>query len=296
MRTAIVVIVLAAAALGACQRERPSLAQAVHSRIAASGAEAVGVYYGNLTHPDSLLHAADLRMHAASTMKVPVMIQVFRDVEAGRFGLDDRVPVVNAFHSIVDSSVFALDPADDSDSTLYRRVGGRASVRELVELMITYSSNLATDLLMEMVRADRVTATMRALGADSIDVLRGVEDQKAFDAGLSNTTTARDLGIVLAAIAEDRAASPASCREMVAILRRQHFKDGIPAGLPAGTWVAHKTGEITRIHHDAALVGVGDTLRYVLVIMVKGLDSRDSSAALMADLSRLVYARATGGR
>jgi beta-lactamase class A len=235
-------------------------------------------------------------MHAASTMKVPVMIQVFRDVERGRVGLDDSVPVVNAFHSIVDSSIFALDPGDDSDSTLYARVGGRASVRELVELMITYSSNLATDLLMERVGAARVTATMRGLGADSIDVLRGVEDQKAYDAGLSNTTTARDLGIILGAIAGDRAASPASCREMEAILSRQHFNEGIPAGLPPGTWVAHKTGEITRIHHDAALVAVGDTLRYVLVVMVRGLDSRDSSAALMADLSRLVYARATGGQ
>jgi beta-lactamase class A len=294
MRTAIVVTVLAAAALSGCQRQESSLEPQVDERIAASGAEAVGVYYRNLTRPDSLLHSADLRMHAASTMKVPVMIQLFRDVEAGRLGLDDSVPVVNAFHSLVDSSVFALDPGDDSDSTLYARVGGKVSLRELVELMITYSSNLATNLLMEMVRADRVTATMRELGADSIQVLRGVEDQKAYDAGLSNTTTARDLGIILAAIAENRAASPASCRQMEAVLSRQHFNEAIPAGLPAGTWVAHKTGEITRIHHDAAIVAVGDTLRYVLVVMVKGLDSRDSSAALMADISRLVYARATG--
>jgi len=287
---------LLAAALAGCQAPQQSLSRQVDARIAASGAAAVGVYYRNLTRPDSLLHSADLRMHAASTMKVPVMIQVFRDVEAGRFGLDDSIAVRNAFHSIVDGSIYSLSPADDSDSTLYARVGGKASIRELVELMITYSSNFATNLLMELVKADRVTATMRQLGADSINVLRGVEDQRAYDAGLSNTATARDLGIVLAAIGEDRAASPASCREMKAILSRQHFNEGIPAGLPPGTWVAHKTGEITRIHHDAALVGVGDTLRYVLVVMVSGLDSRDSSAALIADLTRLVHARATGGR
>jgi beta-lactamase class A len=288
--------VLAGLALGGCQREPPPLAQRVHTRIAASGSEAVGLYYRNLARPDSLVHDADVRMHAASTMKVPVMIQVFRDAEAGRLGLDDSVPVRNAFHSIVDGSVYALDPGDDSDSTLYARVGGRALVRELVELMITVSSNLATNLLMEMVGADRVTASMRELGADSINVLRGVEDQKAYDAGLSNTTTARDLGIILAAIAGDRAASPASCRAMEAVLERQRFNEGIPAGLPAGTRVAHKTGEITKIHHDAALVTVGDGLRYVLVILVKGIESRDSSAALMADLARLVHAQATGGR
>ncbi len=296
MRPAIVFPALLAAELAGCRHAPPYLSREVDARIAASGAEAVGVYYQNLTRPDSLLHSADLRMHAASTMKVPVMIQVFRDVEAGRFGLDDSVAVVNAFHSLVDGSVYSLNVADDSDSTLYTRVGGPASIRELVELMITSSSNFATNLLMEMVKADRVTATMRGLGADSINVLRGVEDQKAYDAGLSNTTTARDLGIILAAIAEDRAASPASCREMEAILGRQHFNEAIPAGLPPGTRVAHKTGEITRIHHDAALVGVGDTLRYVLVVMVKGLDSRDSSAALMADIARLVHADARSGR
>jgi beta-lactamase class A len=284
-------LVLALACVG-CRAAEPPLGQLVHQRIASSGAEVVGVYYRNLTSGDSLVHDPDRRMHAASTMKVPVMIQVFRDAEAGTFGLDDSIPVRNAFRSLVDGSVFSVNPADDSDSTLYLRVGGKATVRELLELMITYSSNLATDVLMEVVGPERVTATMRELGADSIQVLRGVEDQKAYDAGLNNTTTARDLGVIMAAIHERRAAGDASCREMEAILGRQHFNEGIPAGLPPGTVVAHKTGEITRIHHDAAIVMAGD-VRYVLVVLVKGLDSKDSSAAVIADLARLVHGRAT---
>jgi beta-lactamase class A len=231
-------------------------------------------------------------MHAASTMKVPVMIQVFRDADAGLFGLDDSVPVVNTFASLVGNSLFSVTPEDDSDTTLYGRVGGRATVRELVELMITVSSNLATNILMNRVGAPRVTETMRALGADSIEVLRGVEDDAAYEAGISNTTTARDLARIAAAIAEGRAASPAACRDMEAVMARQRFNDGIPAGVPTGATVAHKTGEITRIHHDFGIVTAADGTRYALALMVRGLDSKDSSAALMADLSRLVYEHA----
>jgi len=271
----------------------PDTATLIHDRIASSGAE-VGLYYRNLSQPDSLLHDADLRMHAASTMKVPVMIQLYRDADAGLLSLDDSLPVVNAFTSIVDGSPFTVSPADDSDGTLYDLVGSAATIRELVELMITVSSNFATNLLIQRVGADRVTATMRELGADSIQVLRGVEDQKAYDAGLSNTTTARDLGIIAAAIAEDRAASPAACRDMEAVLSRQRFNTALTAGVPADAMVAHKTGEITRIHHDFGIVTAGDGTRYVVALMVRGLDSKDSSAALMADLSRLIYERAVG--
>jgi beta-lactamase class A len=291
MRTrAFVTFFLPALTLG-CTPAMPDTASLIHQRIAASGAE-VGLYYRHLSRADTLLHDADVRMHAASTMKVPVMIQVFRDADAGLLSLDDEIAVTNRFPSLVDGSPFSLSPADDSDTTLYGRVGGTAAVRELVELMITVSSNLAANILLQRVGAERVTATMRGLGADSIQVLRGVEDGKAYEAGLSNTTTARDLGLVAAAIADGRAASAAACRDMEAVMRRQRVNTGIPAGVPEGTTVAHKTGEITRIHHDFGIVTAGDGTRYVLALMVRGLDSRDSSAALMADLSRIVHEHA----
>src|SRR5207244_8354530 len=157
--------------------------------------------------------------------------------------------------SLVDGSPFAVDKADDSDSTLYGRVAHPASVRELLELMITRSSNLATDILIERVGAARAQASARALGAWSIQVLRGVEDGKAYRAGLNNTTTARDLGALLAAIAQQRAASPTSCAAMLAILSRQEFNEGIPVGVPPGARVAHKTGAIgAAVYADAPVV------------------------------------------
>lgn len=262
---------------------------AVEARIRSSGAEAVGVYARDLTRPDSLLVGDRLRFHAASMMKVPVMIQVFRDVDAGRLRLDDSLPVVNTFPSLVDGSPFRLDAGDDSDSTLYARVGGRASLRELVELMITVSSNLATNNLIERVQAARAQATAVALGADSIQVRRGVEDAKAYQADLNNTTTARDLGVLFAAIAGGRAASDSSCRMMLAVLARQRFNDAIPAGLPAGVTVAHKTGWFTGTHHDGGVVTAPDGRRYVLVVLTRGIVDTAASARLIADIAGLVH-------
>src|SRR5216117_2780715 len=267
-----------------------SLGSRVKARIAQAPARAVGVYYRDLTTGDSLTVGSDGRFHAASTMKIPVMIQLFRDRDAGLLSLDDSIIVTNTFRSLVDSSPYQLDVTDDSDSSLYKRLGQRASIRELIELMETVSSNLATNLLITRVDAKRANATAHALGADSILVLRGVEDGKAYRAGLNNTTTARDLGILLAAIANVRAASGGSCRAMLAILGRQHFTEGIPAGLPPGTRVYHKTGWIGQVvYHDAAVVEPTDGRRYVLVVLTGGIQTDEDSYALVRDLSRLVF-------
>ena len=135
---------------------------------------------------------------------------------------------------------------------------------------------------------------MRSLGAMRIKVLRGVEDQKAFDAGLNNTTTARDLSIILSAIQENKAASPSSCAQMRAILLEQEFNTGIPAELPPGTRVAHKTGWITGITHDAAIVYPKDGPAYVLVVLTGGIPDEPTAQKLIADLSRIVYVHAVG--
>ncbi len=281
---------LLALLLVAVQTPDTGLAARIAARIAAGPASAVGVYFRDLTTGDSVLVGARLRFHAASTMKVPVMIQLFRDRDAGRLSLDDLILVTNTFRSIVDTSTYQLDKTDDSDSSLYARVGGKASIRELVELMETVSSNLATNLLIAVVGAPRANATAHMLGADSILVLRGVEDGRAYRAGRNNTTTARDLGVLLAAIAQDRAASPAACREMLAILGRQHFREGIPAGLPAGTLVYHKTGWIgTVVYHDAAIVERSGGRRYVLVVLTGGIQKDEDAYELVSDLSRMIY-------
>lgn len=232
----------------------------------------------------------DLRFHAASTMKVPVLIELARRVDAGERGWDETWLVRNQFASIVDGSPYRLDPADDSDSTLYALEGTRVTAGELARLMIVRSSNLATNLLIEGLGPARVNATARQLGADSIMVLRGVEDQKAFDAGRNNTTTARDLATLLLAIARGAAASPPSTDRMIATLEGQEFNDGIPAGLPAGTRTAHKTGEITATFHDAALVYPADGRPYALVVLTRGYREREDAMRVMRDLAGMAHA------
>jgi beta-lactamase class A len=272
-------------------RDPSGVQAAIDSLAAAAGAE-VSVYYrsldANAGAADSLLVRADVRMHAASTMKVPVLVQLFLDHETGRLSLDDSLEVTTSFRSIVDGSPYELDRTSDSDSSLYAHAGEARPLRELARLMIVRSSNLATNLLIDLVDARRVTATMRSLGADSIEVLRGVEDIPAFEAGLNNTTTARDLGILFVALGTGRIASEASRREILGILEQQEFRDKIPAGLPAGVRVANKTGWITGISHDAALVFPPARPPYVLVVLTRGAEA-EAAERLIADVSRRIW-------
>lgn len=271
-----------------------SLEAALRARLARSPEARVAVAYRHLGRPDSLYINADSSYHAASTMKVPVMIELFRRIDAGKLRLTDSVPLVNEFRSIVDGSRYSLDAGDDSDSSLYSRVGEKVTVGELIERMIVRSSNLATNAVIDLAGGgERITVTMRALGARDIQVRRGVEDNKAYRAGLNNTTTARDLATVLAALENGQAAQPASSAAMREILSRQEFNDGIPAGLPVGTPVAHKTGWITATAHDAAIVYPSGGAPYVLVVLTGGIRDHDEANALIADISRLVHAHAT---
>lgn len=266
-----------------------ALRDALAATVSASGAE-VGLYYRSLSAGgDSVVLGGDVRMHAASTMKVPVMMRLFLDEAEGLRSLGDSVAVTRTFRSIVDGSSFDLPSGSDSDTTFYGRVGERVPLRDLLNRMITWSSNLATNIVIQEADPRRVTAMLRAIGADSMEVLRGVEDLKAFEAGLSNTATARDLGVVMARVAEGEEFSPAARAEMLAILEGQHFRENIPAGLPEGTRVANKTGWITAHNHDAAVVFPEGAPPYVLVVMVRGIEEQAEAAALVADLSRTVW-------
>jgi beta-lactamase class A len=265
------------------QSDAPGLGEleaSLEKVIAASGAE-VGLYYRSLgPSADSIAIEADLRMHAASTMKVPVMMRLILDHQLGIRSLDESLPVTSTFRSIVDGSAFELPAESDSDTTFYAEVGSEATVRSMVDRMITWSSNLATNILIELAEPGRIADMLHQLDADSMSVLRGVEDLKAFEAGLSNTTTARALGQIMIGVAESEMFSSDSRELMVDILSRQHFVDGIPAGVPSGTKVANKTGWVTGINHDAAIV---------FPVMVRGHPAEDQGEALTAELSRIIW-------
>ncbi len=187
----------------------------------------------------------------------------------------------------MDGSTFTLDPNDDSETDLYKAVGQTRTLSQLCDLMITVSSNLATNLLIQKLGVESIRATVHSLHADGMNVLRGVEDNKAFEKGLNNTTNAQGLAVLLEAIAKGEAVDADASGQMVAILERQKFNEGIPAGVPAGVQVAHKTGELTKLHHDAAIVYAKRP--FVLVILVRGMPDIKDSSALMADITRQLY-------
>jgi beta-lactamase class A len=287
------IVGLSLGSVGAVPAQTTALRDSIAARIARDSGAVVGVAYVDLQTGDKLSMDADSSFHAASTMKIPVMIEVLRRAQQGAFSLDQGILLINQFRSIADGSPFSLDPKEDGDTTLYKRIGERVPIRELLQLMIVRSSNFATNQLIEIVGAKNVTAGAAALGATRAKVLRGVEDQKAFDAGMINTITAGDLATLLVAIENGKVLSEESSALMREILLAQEFNEKIPAGLPAGTRVAHKTGEITAVSHDAAIVYPTGRKPYVLVVLTRGIRDSKKSSALIADISRLVYSYAT---
>jgi beta-lactamase class A len=247
------------------------------------------VAFKDLTTGETLFINEKEVFHAASTMKTPVMIEVYKQATEGKFSLNDSIEVKNEFKSIVDSTLYSLDPEEDSEFELYNQVGTKKLLGDVVYDMIIASSNLATNIVIELVDAKQVTQTMRSLGAPDILVLRGVEDQKAFEAGLSNTTTAYDLMVIFERLANGEAVSPEADQQMINTLLDQKFNEIIPAHLPEEVKVAHKTGSITGVQHDSALVILPDGRKYVLVTLSKNLKDTDAGVAVMANASKLIY-------
>lgn len=262
---------------------------AIDRVIAAHPGKTIAVAYHDLRTGTTLLRNEREVFHAASTMKVPVMLGIFEAVTRGELSLDQPVRVKNEFVSILDGSTYALESREDSDAQLYTLVGTELPLRELVRRMEVRSSNLATNIVIELIGAPRVMRLMKEIGANDIQVLRGVEDDKAYRAGMNNTTTAYDLMLVFRTLAEKRAISPQASEEMIEILAAQEHNDGIPAGLPPGTKVAHKTGSITKISHDAGLVFRPDGSQYVLVVLTRGFEKNSDAERVIAEISRILW-------
>jgi beta-lactamase class A len=253
--------------------------------------KSIGVAMYNLQTQKEIHINADELMHPASTMKVPIMMEVFRQAHKGLLSFDEHLKIINSFKSIVDESEFELEVADDSETTLYKRIGETESIRELTRLMIVRSSNLASNLLLEKVGIARVDAFLKELGITDMTVIRGLEDKKAYRLNINNSASARSSTMMMRLITEGKVISRAACDEMIQIMLSQEFNESIPALLPPSVKVAHKTGWTGLFFHDTGIVFPINRKPYAITIFTHGFpeDNENEAHACMAQISKIIY-------
>lgn len=278
------------------QRDPGKLRERVENIQRDSGALALGVALRDVETSVEFDHESDRWFHAASTIKVPILVGVFGAVHSGELLPQSRLHVRNRFRSAHDGSIFRVAKERDANAVVHGAIGKTMQIRELAFHMIATSSNLATNLLLDYVGLQSMHRTFAELGVDEgIELHRGVEDNKAYDAGVSNRVTAEGLARMFKLIAEERAFSRTLSREMLDILHAQEFNSGIPAPLPKRTRVAHKTGEISTVAHDAGIVYLPDRGPYVLAVLTEWEPETSGRQQTVARVSEAVYEFLTGG-
>src|SRR6266571_5517077 len=235
----------------------------------------------------------DRWFHAASTIKVAVLLAVFRAADEGRLHLDDSLHVRNRFISAADGAPFRLSPDSDAMPELYQLVGRTAKISALAEGMIAASSNLATNLLLDFVGVEYARNVLRDAQVDGVELRRGVEDYAAHERGINNEVTADGLVRLLSAL-RGNFLSNESREHAIRILLAQRFNSMIPAGLPAHATVAHKTGEISTACHDMGIVYLPERQPYLAVILTEFDPEKDGRRETVAAISEAIYRSVVG--
>jgi beta-lactamase class A len=235
----------------------------------------------------------DRWFHSASTIKVAVLLALFGAIDAGRFTLDSRLHVRNRFLSLVDRTPFRVSAGRDADKEVHAAIGRTMRIGDLARHMIVTSSNLATNLLVDLIKVDQAQQMLARHGIGGIELTRGVEDDRAFDANFNNRVTANGLVALFRVIHERSGVLPESAREMLDILFQQEFRSGIPAGIPASvraaSRIANKTGEISVAAHDVGLVFLPERQPYVLAVLTQTEAGSDRRMERIARVSAVVY-------
>ncbi len=261
-----------------------------------SKARALAVALYDLETQTEFRYRADRWFHAASTIKLAVLLGTFGAIHRGQLVPQSRLHVRNRFRSAHDGSSFRILSERDADSEVQSAIGKTMRVSELARNMIIRSSNLATNLLLDLLGIEFLQRVLDDQDIPGIDLRRGVEDELAFEHGINNRVTADGLVQLLRLIAEERAFSPELSRSMLDILHDQEFRSGIPAGLPAHARVAHKTGEISTIAHDAGIVYLPKRKPYVVAILTEWEPETSGRSPTIAAASYMVYEHVMGGR
>jgi beta-lactamase class A len=214
-------------------------------------------------------------MPAASTIKIPVMVEVFRQLVAGEFQLTTKVALQRA------------DKDWGSGDLCSARVGSSYSVQRLLDLMIDVSDNTATNMLIRLVGRQRINETMSGYGL-SHTKLRDFIRSEGNGIRWSLRSSPADMAYLLTKMAKEQLIDEWSSRAMIKILREQKHNSLLPEPLPAGTQVAHKTGTLHDTLNDVGIVYAGED-PYVIAVMTTDLPTLESGKRFIRGVSRMAY-------
>ena len=201
-------------------------------------------FYGkDLTTGEACAYQADLPVVAASVIKLPILIEAFRQAGAGLLSMEENVVIRPEMK------------LPSCGALTYLHGGLTVTLRDLCVLMIILSDNTATNLLIDRLSMDAVNRTIRCLGLEKTALRRKLFDLEASARGIENTVTAEEMGRLLEKMYEGTCVSPAADAEMLSILKDQRLNGKMPFFLHGdGVKIAHKTGEDDGITHDVGIV------------------------------------------
>ena len=217
---------------------------------------------------------ADAQMPAASTIKVPVMVEVFERLAHGDFDLNRTVTLQRSDKD--------WGWGDLSDA----RLGSKYTVARLLALMITESDNTATNMLIRLVGRKAINREMAALGLAQTRLHDYIRSEGPIRYALRSS--AGDMVKLLTAMARYQLVDEWSSRAMISIMAGQHHNGLIPAPLPTGTTIAHKTGELHDTLNDVGIVYL-ESEPYVMAVMTTNLRTLDAGYTFIHGVSRVAY-------
>lgn len=212
-------------------------------------------------------------MPAASTIKVPVMVEVFQQMAAGKVDLNQIV------HLRASDRDWGWGDLCDAP------LGSAYSVSQLLWKMITESDNTATNMLIRLVGRQSINETMQSLGLTHThvaDYIRSEGDIRSL------RSSAGDMARLLEAIARDQLIDPWSSRQMMMILEGQTHNSLLPVPLPRDLKIAHKTGELHDTLNDVGIVE-GGREPYVIAVMTTALPTLSVGRSFIRGVSWITY-------
>jgi beta-lactamase class A len=243
-----------------------------------------GVYVEDLEGNFGYGVRPDEEFFTASTIKLPVMVAVYRKVDAGELSFSQSVEIKDE------------DWAAGAGWLQWHRAGTKETVGDLLLLMMTQSDNVAANALVRTVGgADYVNEVARSLGAKDTLLYQKISSERAVIPQLDNRSTPRDMATMLQKIADGEAASEKSCGHMMDLMHQDELDWWLDAGLPEDVDAANKAGWLYEVYDDVGIVKAGNR-HYVVAIMSKYGQSLDGGESLIKDLSKAVWdSQSSGG-